>query len=683
MKAHLSRWIPVVAVMGVAVVALASVAGLLLTGNLKGVVSAPWASGGPVGRAAAFTLTEVGGAAPAGAAVLVADPNGLGPRGPSASPITAADVPDLVSLQGRLTDSSGNPVADSSYSIRFSIWDAASSGSELWNETQNVSTSKGLFNVLLGSVATLTRTVFDGTPRYLELKVGADPAMTPRQRFVTVPYAFFAEQAADLVCTDCVSAAEVQFNYAGSTSEGGAASNLSCTDCVSSSEVQFNYAGSTSEGGAASNLSCTDCVSVAEVQFNYAGSTSEGGAASDLSCTDCVSVAEVQFNYAGSSSEGGGAVALSRLGFSTTTVDSASNGGYASVTVGVDGLPLVSYASSGDLKVVHCGNAACTSGNTITTVDSTDNVGYYTSVTVGTDGLPIISYYDNTNGDLRVAHCGNALCNSGNTITTVDGNLDPFPDVGNYTSVTVGKDGLPIISYYDETNDDLKVAHCGNAACSAGNTITTVDGNVDPFPNVGKYTSVTVGKDGLPIISYYDETNDDLKVAHCGNVDCTSSNTITTVDSANTVGWETSVTVGADGLPIISYFYWNNSDLKVAHCDNVTCSSSTITTVDGNVDPFPSVGQYTSVTVGTDGLPIISYYDNTNDDLKVARCGNAACSSGNTITVVDSTGDVGKYTSLTVGTDGLPVISYYDDTNDDLKVAHCSNRFCVPYHRPR
>ena len=628
MKAHLSRWIPVVAVMGVAVVALASVAGLLLTGNLKGVVSAPWASGGPVGRAAAFTLTEVGGAAPAGAAVLVADPNGLGPRGPSASPITAADVPDLVSLQGRLTDSSGNPVADSSYSIRFSIWDAASSGSELWNETQNVSTSKGLFNVLLGSVATLTRTVFDGTPRYLELKVGADPAMTPRQRFVTVPYAFFAEQAADLVCTDCVSAAEVQFNYAGSTSEGGAASNLSCTDCVSSSEVQFNYAGSTSEGGAASNLSCTDCVSVAEVQFNYAGSTSEGGAASDLSCTDCVSVAEVQFNYAGSSSEGGGAVALSRLGFSTTTVDSASNGGYASVTVGVDGLPLVSYASSGDLKVVHCGNAACTSGNTITTVDSTDNVGYYTSVTVGTDGLPIISYYDNTNGDLRVAHCGNALCNSGNTITTVDGNLDPFPDVGNYTSVTVGKDGLPIISYYDETNDDLKVAHCGN-------------------------------------------------------VDCTSSNTITTVDSANTVGWETSVTVGADGLPIISYFYWNNSDLKVAHCDNVTCSSSTITTVDGNVDPFPSVGQYTSVTVGTDGLPIISYYDNTNDDLKVARCGNAACSSGNTITVVDSTGDVGKYTSLTVGTDGLPVISYYDDTNDDLKVAHCSNRFCVPYHRPR
>ena len=25
----------------------------------------------------------------------------------------------------------------------------------------------------------------------------------------------------------------------------------------------------------------------------------------------------------------------------------------------------------------------------------------------------------------------------------------------------------------------------------------------------------------------------------------------------------------------------------------------------------------------------------------------------------------------------------YDYSNADLKVAHCSNRFCVPYHRPR
>lgn len=49
----------------------------------------------------------------------------------------------------------------------------------------------------------------------------------------------------------------------------------------------------------------------------------------------------------------------------------------------------------------------------------------------------------------------------------------------------------------------------------------------------------------------------------------------------------------------------------------------------------------------------------------------------NTVTTVDSTGSVGSNTSITIGTDGLPVISYYDSTNYDLKVAKCANAFCI------
>jgi hypothetical protein len=32
------------------------------------------------------------------------------------------------------------------------------------------------------------------------------------------------------------------------------------------------------------------------------------------------------------------------------------------------------------------------------------------------------------------------------------------------------------------------------------------------------------------------------------------------------------VTIGADGLGLISYLDSSNSDLKVAHCSNVTCT---------------------------------------------------------------------------------------------------------------
>jgi len=303
--------------------------------------------------------------------------------------------------------------------------------------------------------------------------------------------------------------------------------------------------------------------------------------------------------------------------------------------------------------------------NPITTIDSTDGVGDYTSIAIGTDDNPVISYNDFSNNHLKVTHCGNASCSAGNTITTIDST----DNVGEFTSIAIGTDNNPVISYWDNLNNHLKVAHCGNASCSAGNTITTIDST----DNVGEFTSIAIGTDNNPVISYFDSTNGGLKVAHCGNASCSSGNTITTIDSTDNVGEYTSIAIGTDNNPVISYFDSTNDALKVAHCGNISCSAgNTITTIDSTDD----VGTDTSIAIGTDGNPVISYNDNTNDDLKVAHCGNASCSSGNTITIIDSTDNVGEYTSIAIGTDDNPVISYYDDSNDDLKVAHCGNISC-------
>ena len=40
---------------------------------------------------------------------------------------------------------------------------------------------------------------------------------------------------------------------------------------------------------------------------------------------------------------------------------------------------------------------------------------------------------------------------------------------------------------------------------------------------------------------------------------------------------------------------------------------------------------------------------------------------------MDSVDDVGFYTSIVIGSDENPVISYYDFTNDDLKLVHCTD----------
>ncbi len=40
----------------------------------------------------------------------------------------------------------------------------------------------------------------------------------------------------------------------------------------------------------------------------------------------------------------------------------------------------------------------------VNTVDTTGTVGFYTSITIGADSFPVISYYDSTNADLKVVY---------------------------------------------------------------------------------------------------------------------------------------------------------------------------------------------------------------------------------------------------------------------------------------
>ncbi len=98
-------------------------------------------------------------------------------------------APDIFSFQGRLTDAGGNPLTGT-YSIQFAIYSAPSGGSALWTETHpSVVVSNGLFTVGLGAFDPSVWTAVQGIPRYLGVKVGADPEMTPRTQLMAAPYA--------------------------------------------------------------------------------------------------------------------------------------------------------------------------------------------------------------------------------------------------------------------------------------------------------------------------------------------------------------------------------------------------------------------------------------------------------------------------------------------------------------
>ncbi|MEO0053486.1 MAG: hypothetical protein ABIK22_04940, partial [candidate division WOR-3 bacterium] len=119
-------------------------------------------------------------------------------RSPNACLITAAPepiaIPKLLSYQGRLTDSLGNPVPDGNYQLTFRLYTQESGGNPFWTETRNVQVQGGIFPILLGAVTPLNQ-IPDNGNLYLSLQADTGAELTPRLRIVSVAYAFSACRA--------------------------------------------------------------------------------------------------------------------------------------------------------------------------------------------------------------------------------------------------------------------------------------------------------------------------------------------------------------------------------------------------------------------------------------------------------------------------------------------------------
>lgn len=108
--------------------------------------------------------------------------------GQKPSEVTAQTVVSpMISYQGRVLDSSGNPV-DGTVSMTFRLYPVSAGGSQVWSETKNVQVSKGLFNTNLGSASPLNIAQFDQA-LWLEIAIGSD-TLSPRQQLLASPYAF-------------------------------------------------------------------------------------------------------------------------------------------------------------------------------------------------------------------------------------------------------------------------------------------------------------------------------------------------------------------------------------------------------------------------------------------------------------------------------------------------------------
>lgn len=125
------------------------------------------------------------------------------------APAHAQSVPPLINYQGHLTDAQGQPLATADYVLTFSIHDAEIAGNAIWGpQTFDGGTANGhrpkvpvvggSFNVLLGPEDAAGRSLtaaFNGTTRWIEIKIGSAPAIQPRQRILSAPFAIRSEFA--------------------------------------------------------------------------------------------------------------------------------------------------------------------------------------------------------------------------------------------------------------------------------------------------------------------------------------------------------------------------------------------------------------------------------------------------------------------------------------------------------
>ncbi|MCB0080703.1 MAG: hypothetical protein KDE47_07235, partial [Caldilineaceae bacterium] len=295
----------------------------------------------------------------------------------------------------------------------------------------------------------------------------------------------------------------------------------------------------------------------------------------------------------------------------------------------------------------------------IVTVD-TDNVCAQLSLALDAAGNPVISYLDAVNEDLKLLRCNDHRCSGNDESIQI---VDSLDNVGWHSSLGLDAADNPVISYVDRSNLALKLVHCNDHSCSGNDeSIQTLD----RAGFVGEFASLRLDRAGYPVISYADTTNGDLKLIHCNDPNCSGDDeSIQRIDSEGTVGAYSSLQLDANGYPVISYFDQTNFDLKLAHCNDVNCAGNdeSIQTVDSTDE----VGAFTSLILDQAGHPVISFYDTTNSALKLAHCNDTDCRGNDeSIQTVDSSGAVGGHSSLALNAAGHPIISYLDAGNGDL-----------------
>jgi len=264
------------------------------------------------------------------------------------------------------------------------------------------------------------------------------------------------------------------------------------------------------------------------------------------------------------------------------------------------------------------------------------DVGQHVSIAFNENtGKPYVSYYDETNQDLRLIYPHDTAGNCGPDNNWYCEVLDTTGDVGQYSSIDYfidsGTGAVKIgIAYYDATNHDLKVA-IWSASPFPGWKVSRVNAEplIGSYRQCGRYASLKFDSNGAVHIAY---------VVHL--------DAINPLPDSYHAMHAYSVSSGGDCGYGAAAGKWQ--------CDAIS----------SNEFDLPSS---TSLDLTSTGEPNVAFYDDSTDNLRFCQkdAGTWSCRT------IESTGGSGAqvFVSLAVDQADRPHIAYYDYFNGKLKYA--------------
>jgi hypothetical protein len=222
-------------------------------------------------------------------------------------------------------------------------------------------------------------------------------------------------------------------------------------------------------------------------------------------------------------------------------------------------------------------------------------------------------------------------------------------DLEKYISLAISTDGVPHISFYSQSDLDLKHAYQAGA--------TWVVEEVDKLnPGItGIYNALALDSLGRPHISYQDNSNQRLMYAYWNG----SSWIKMVADNEYTTGMNTSIAIDSGNHPHICYSDYVGFYLKYAYYDGSTWSTTTLTP---NTRDLPDSRQpVCSIKIGIGDVPTISYFDRLSRHLMLTR----RVGSTWVTETLDAVGDNGEHNSMGLF-NGVPYIGYYGSSTKDL-----------------